>query len=139
MSEKTFTQEEVNNIVSARLKEYKEKNENEYKLKYDALVAELEAKKTESDYKSRFDNLANGKKFINDFTREGVYSEFKQALAVPENSGKTDEEIYNSLVKDKNYFENPNKPANMSGMGEVNLNTEAMQIMAAMGIKRGVE
>ena len=51
MSEKTFTQEEVNNIVSARLKEYKDKNENEYKLKYDALVAQLEAEKTESGIK----------------------------------------------------------------------------------------
>ena len=141
MSEKTFTQEEVNNIVSARLKEYKEKNENEYKLKYDALVAQLEAEKTESGYKARFDGVVKDTAFINDLTREGVYSKFKQALAEPENSEKTDEEIYNALVKDKNYFENPNRPADMVGINKsgCRIRDEDFQIMAAMGIQRGGE
>lgn len=50
---------------------------------------------------TRFDTVAGDKKFINDFTRNGIIAEFKDALAKDENKGKGDADIFAAVVKDR--------------------------------------
>lgn len=74
-------------------------------------------KRTEADEQAkqnkalaeRFSAVAGEKKFLNDFTKNGVLAEFKDALDRDENKGKGDKEIYEGLVKDRDgIFANPN-------------------------------
>ncbi|KAF5071986.1 hypothetical protein DSECCO2_206550 [anaerobic digester metagenome] len=144
-NDRVFTQEDVNNIVSKRLVEEKGKFSNEYKEKYEALektIAEEKAEAeriqkeqiAEADFSNRFAMLTKEKAFVNDFTKDGVYSLFKKALSDPENSSKPDGEIYETIVKDKNYYKNPNSPADMPGMGNVDQGDS--DIRQAMGLMR---
>lgn len=134
---RTFTQDEVNAIVSKRLAEERSKADNEYKTKYETLVQQIESEKAENVFQVRFDIVSQDKVFVNDLTKSGVYNLFKEALSNPANVGKTDAEIYESIVKDKNYYENPNKPADMAGMGSIP-NVEESAIKQAMGLEKGV-
>ena len=101
------------------IKELEEKKGNA-----DALQAEIDKyKKAEQDRKAaeaaaaeakalaaRFDGLVpEDRKFINEFTKNGILSEFKDALAKDENKGKGDKEIFDALIKDREgIFANPN-------------------------------
>lgn len=79
-------------------------------------------KRTEADEQAkqnkalaeRFSAVAGEKKFLNDFTKNGVLAEFKEALGKDENKGKGDKEIYEGLVKDREgIFANPNTSADI--------------------------
>lgn len=87
----------------------------------DAIDAREEADKeakAEKALSDRFDALHGDKKYINDFTRNGVFAEFKAALDADEHKGKSDADIFATLTKDRNgIFENPNP---MSTMGNPN-------------------
>jgi hypothetical protein len=54
------------------------------------------------DLSNRFERASEGAFFVNDFTRAGVFEEFKQALADEKNVGRSDNEIYDELVLGKN-------------------------------------
>ena len=59
------------------------------------------------------------KKFTSDYVKNGLIADIKSELGKTENKGKGISEIFESLTKDKTgLFENPNKPADMPGMGE---------------------
>lgn len=67
----------------------------------------------------RFDAVSADKPFLNDFTKDGMLREFREALGKPEYKGKGDAEIFAALTKDRNgIFANPNPPA-IPGMGKV--------------------
>lgn len=73
----------------------------------------------EKDFANRFDALEGEKKFINELTKKGIYEEFKEAILKEENKGKGDREVFETLIKDRaNIFENPNKPADIAGLGK---------------------
>lgn len=72
------------------------------------------------------------KKFVNDYTKNALIDEIKTELVKPENSGKGISEIFTALTKDKDgVFANPN-PADMHGMGNVDL-TISKEDFARMG------
>ena len=89
----------------------------EYKTKYEALVAdnEAKAKQAEADrmakekaegYDKRFDAVVGDKKFSHDAVRAEYRRKFETALADKENEGKSDADIFFALHKDdKNAFE----------------------------------
>lgn len=57
----------------------------------------------------RFGAVLGENEFLNDFTRNGIYSEFKTALEAEGNKGKSDADIYAAIVKDRDgIFKNPN-------------------------------
>ena len=69
---------------------------------------------------ARFDAVTTDKKFINDFTKDGIAVEFKNALSAPENKGKGDAEIFAAMIKDRDgIFVNPNAPQQIPGAGNV--------------------
>lgn len=98
--------------------------------------AEKEAK-AEKELNGRFDAAAGDGKFINDFTRNGIYAEFKSALDAESNKGKSDADIYAALIKDRSgIFENPNP---LTGTGNPNgggspSDADDAKIRAAMGL-----
>lgn len=59
--------------------------------------------------KNRFAPLRGDKSFLNEGTENWIFSEFKAALALDKNKGKSDAEIYEAVTKDKNIYVNPNQ------------------------------
>lgn len=93
--------------------------------------------KAEKELSGRFNTAAGDGKFINDFTRNGIYAEFKTALDDESNKGKSDADIYAALIKDRNgIFENPNPltdTGNPNGGGNPS-DVDDAKIRAAMGL-----
>ena len=70
---------------------------------YDAIKAEVEtlrAEKADRAMSDRFNAVVGGKKFLNTYTAEGVKKAFVDALALEENKGKTDADVFAVLEKD---------------------------------------
>lgn len=59
--------------------------------------------------KDRFAPLKGEHKYINEYTENAMFDEFKNALSLDENKGKSDSDIYATITKDKNIYENPNQ------------------------------
>ena len=104
-----------------------------FKEKFEKLQKKIEDEKAEAErvrkeqeaeteLTNRFNALLDDKtKFVNELTKDGIYRQFKDAIANAENKGQGDKEIYEMLTKDKEgIFANPNPPADMLGMGDVN-------------------
>lgn len=73
----------------------------------DRVQKENAQKETEA-LKARFSPLKGDNKFLNEGTESWMFSEFKNALTLEENKGKSDADIYAAITKDKNIYENPN-------------------------------
>lgn len=83
----------------------------EWKTKYEAIVAENEAKAKQAEAErvareraegldKRFDAVVGDKKFSHDAIRADYRRKFENALAEKENEGKSDNEIFHALSKD---------------------------------------
>ena len=65
----------------------------------------------------RFNAAAGEKKFINDFTKKGIFNEFRTAMADKANAGKADADIFKGLTENRDgLFESPQN-INIPGMG----------------------
>ncbi len=109
----------------ATLKE-SSKGNDDWKSKFEKLDAKIKQDEADAKAKAEDETLTNNiisvfgdKKFTSDYVKNGIISDIKSELVKSENKGKGIKEIFESLTKDKEgIFENPNKPANMPGMGE---------------------
>ena len=92
----------------------------------------------ESEMQGRFNGLVGDNKWRDELTSEAVYRAFKKAISDETNKGKGDKEVFESLIKDKNYYENPNKPQDMQGFGNVDSDVATNDVLrAAMGLPVG--
>lgn len=84
----------------------------------------------------RFGAVLGENEFINDFTYNGIYSEFRTALEAEGNKGKSDADIYAAIVKDRDgIFKNPNPITTTGGSGGGDPSViEDDQIRAVMGL-----
>lgn len=71
-------------------------------------VKKENAQKEAEALKARFSPLKGDNKFLNEGTESWMFNEFKNALDLEENKGKSDADIYAAITKDKNIYENPN-------------------------------
>lgn len=109
----------------ATLKESSKENDD-WKSKFETLDAKIKQDEADAKAKAEDEILTNNiisafgdKKFTSDYVRNGLIADIKSELSKAENKGKGISEIFDSLTKDKEgIFENPNKPADMPGMGE---------------------
>lgn len=97
-----------------------------------------EAAQKETDaLKARFEPLKGENKFLNEGTENWIFGEFRNALDLEENKGKSDADIFADITKDKNIYENPNtkfiQPP-VHGSGEKDTQRTAT-LMKAMGLK----
>nr|DAH17326.1 MAG TPA: minor structural protein [Caudoviricetes sp.] len=97
-----------------------QKKLDEYKAAEEKRAAEEKKAAEEKAFSERFDTVSGGRKFLNEYTKKGIAAEFRAALDATENKGKSDKEILDALVRDREgLFENPNKPADVPGLGTV--------------------
>lgn len=110
-----------------KIKELEEttKNASELQQKYDALsktIEETEAKKKADNIEKSISDIIGDKKFANDYTKQAIINEVKNALENQDNVGKSTKDIFDAIVEGKEgIFVNPNQP--LPGMSE-NINTE---------------
>lgn len=125
--EKESLTQKVNTYESEikTLKESSSEN-NDWKSKFEDLDKKIKEQEAEDARKKEDEILTNNiisvfgdKKFTSDYVKNGLIADIKSELGKTENKGKGISEIFESLTKDKTgLFENPNKPADMPGMGE---------------------
>lgn len=91
---------------------------------------------TEADLRKRFQDAKGGADFLNDFTENGIFREFQQALSDAKNAGKSDANIYAELTRDRDgLFANAHPPADIPGAGTVDTKAlEDNEIRRAMGL-----
>lgn len=119
----TIQQLEANAKDSAAL----QKTIDDYKAAEVKRQAEEKAAAERADRLSRFDKAhaeaAKDRKWLNDYTKNGIFAEFEKALADEANKGKSDAQIYNALVNDDKgvkaglFAPQINGYARMPGMG----------------------
>lgn len=117
------------NTYEAEIKTLKDssKENDGYKEKFEALEQKIKAQETENQKRKEDEVLTNNilnsfgdKKFASEYAKNGLIADIKSELGKPENKGKGITDIMEYLTKDKDgIFENPNKPADMPGMGDV--------------------
>ena len=107
----------------------------DYEAKEQKRVNDEKASKELEAIKARFSPLKGEKKFLNEGTENWIFGEFKNALTLEENKGKSDADIYEAITKDKNIYENPNQkfinpPADRSNGND----SDEAQARAVMGL-----
>ena len=102
-----------------------QKTIDDYKAADEKRQADAKAAAERAERLSRFEKAhgeaSKDRKWLNDFTRDGIFSQFEKALADDVNKGKSDIDIYKSLVNDEKgvkpgLFE-AQVSGGMSGMG----------------------
>lgn len=81
-----------------------QKTIDEYKAAEEKRIADAKAAEEKAARLGRFDKAhqegGKDRKWLNDFTRDGIFAQFEAALADPANAGKSDVQIYTALVND---------------------------------------
>ena len=104
---------------------------DDYKAKEEQRKQEAERANARKLVEDRFNAVLKDRKFANDYTRAGVLGDFEKAIADQNNVGKSDEQIFNSLVSDDKgvkagIFQSEHK-VKMGGTGKT-LNTDAEKL-----------
>lgn len=105
--DRTFTQEEVNQMISDRLQ--RERNTLE------AYKAEQAAKEAAAVARQQLLGrmaacIGNDQVLVHERLRDLIADDFDAALKDPANKGKTDMEVFKAITKDQGYLEPKNKP-----------------------------
>ncbi len=100
-------------------KRFAEKKEN---AEQDAKIADL---------KERFAKAKGDKEFSLDYAEQGAFNDFMKLLDDPNNKGKGDVELFDTLVKDKQgLFKSANPQGDPAKMGGVNTNTSSTELIS---------
>ena len=99
-----------------------------------------EAEKAEADLAKRFGTATEGKEFVNKYTQNGLFAEFRAAVAEEKNTGKSDAEIYSSLIEGReNLFipdnDVPIAVASTMGFGGAVTDSDVREIMGLPAFK----
>lgn len=99
-----------------------------------------EAAEQDRKLSDRFGVAIGDAKFLNEFTKNGLFSEFKAAIADKSNEGKSDKEIYEGLIKDRDNLFLPKDgiPSVVSatgGVGTANNDSDIREIMGLPPLK----
>lgn len=102
-----------------------QKTIDDYKAADEKRQADAKAAAERAERMSRFEKAhgeaSKDRKWLNDFTRDGIFTQFEKALTDDANKGKSDVQIYNGLINDEKgvkpgLFE-AQVSGGMSGMG----------------------
>lgn len=82
-----------------------QKTIEEFKAAEEKRQADAKAAAERSERLSRFEKAhgeaGKGRKWMNDFTKDGIFAQFEKALADDANKGKSDVQIYTALTSDE--------------------------------------
>lgn len=88
-------------------------------------VVEEKAKQEDEILTNNIISAFGDKKFTSDYVKNGLITDIKSELNKAENKGKGIKEIFGNLTKDKTgIFENPNQPAEIPSMGDIDGNLD---------------
>lgn len=81
-----------------------QKTIDDYKAADEKRKADAKAAAERAERLSRFEKAhgeaGKDRKWLNDFTRDGIFAQFEKALIDDANKGKSDVQIYNSIIND---------------------------------------
>lgn len=99
-AKETISELEKNKQDTAAL----QKTIDDYKAADEKRQAEAKAAAERADRLGRFDKAhqeaSKDRKWLNDFTKEGIFAQFEKALSDDASKGKSDVQIYNSIIND---------------------------------------
>ena len=144
----TKDKEELQTLKS-QMKELKEnsKNAEELQNKYDKLIKENEereaknkAKKEDEILTKNINSVFGDKKFVNDFTKNAIMNEIKDALKDSANVGKSAKDLFEEITDGKDgIFANPNQVVDMPDVDEDMDNVVSQEAFDKMGYKERIE
>lgn len=140
-SEKQDLEEKINELKA------NSDNAGEYKKQLETLQNEIKEKeeaekkaREDAELTSAIEAVFGDKKFTSDYVKNGIIADMKAEISKPENKGKGYAEIFESLTKDKEgIFKNPNPPASMPGMGNIDPSGITREQFAKMGYSARAE
>lgn len=90
---------------NAKNAEALQKTLDEFRAAEEKRQADAKAAAERAERLGRFDKaheeVVKGRKFLNEYTREGVFAQFEKALLDDANKGKSDVQIYTTLTQDE--------------------------------------
>lgn len=91
----------------------------DYEAKEQQRLADEKAKKDDEILTNNIVTAIGDKQFVNDYTRNAIINDIKQALKDSNNGGKSAKDLFEEMTKDKSdIFANPNPMQDMAGMGD---------------------
>lgn len=91
----------------------------DYEQKEAERIANEKAKQEEDMLLKNINDAIGETKFVNDYTKNAVINDIKNALNDKANNGKSAKDLFNEMIKDKtDIILNPNQQKDMEGMGD---------------------
>ena len=123
------------------------KNAIELQDKYNELTKQIEQSNAEKKAKAENDMLMenissaiNGKEFVNDYTKNSIVSELKNALKDEANIGKSVKDLFEEITNgQEGLFKNPNQMMDMAEVDESVENVVTKEAFDKMGYKQRLE
>lgn len=111
----------------------------DYETKENERAAKEQASLKEQNLLKNINEAIADKKFVNDYTKNSIINEIKNALQDEANAGKSAKDLFETITKDKNdIFENPNKMTDIPPMGDVD-DAITKEAFDKMGYKERIE
>lgn len=115
----------------------------DYKKRYEDLKKEMNEKEEEAMRQKEDEELTRkilmcfGDAVLdNPYIKNGLISDMKEQIKLPENEGKTYEEIFEAFTRDKEgIFKNPNSPLEIAGVGSKEIDVLTREEFESMGYK----
>jgi len=119
-------------------------NEEELKAQIEAYKqkeAEADAKRKEAEIEkglqSRFDAVVGENEFVNEFTKNGAYGKFKEALNDKDNSSKSDSEIYAGIMKgNEGWLKQKQQFVDVAGIEQPDVDLDQIEKFKAMNLQQ---
>lgn len=123
------------------------KNAIELQDKYNELTKQVEQSNAEKKAKAENDRLMenissaiNGKEFVNDYTKNSIVNELKNALKDEANIGKSAKDLFEEITNgQEGLFKNPNQMMDMAEVDESVENVVTKEAFDKMGYKQRLE
>jgi len=122
-------------------------NEEELKAQIEAYKqkeAEAEAERKEAELEkgmqSRFDAVVGKNEFVNEFTKNGAYGKFKEAVGDDANKSKSDSEIYAEIMKgNEGWLKQKQNFVDIPGVEQPDVDLDKIEKFKNMTLKQKME
>lgn len=135
--------------LKSQIKDLKEssKGAEELQKKYDELTKQIEEENAQKKAKEEDDILTKNinevigeKHFVNDYTKNSIISEIKNALKDEQNKGKSAKDLFEQITKGKEgLFTSPNQVLDMPSVSENVSGAITKEAFDKMGYKERIE
>ena len=125
-----------NTELTQNIKEL-EKNIEDLQNKLKEQEEHYKKEQEERQFKETFEEITNNKKFTNDIVKEAIFNKLKSVVDLPENKGKSYNEILENITKDTEgiFVNEQQEKITIPAVGNVSTTTDFdMKLAKAMGV-----